>query len=124
MAKCKEVANLKTLEEIGVNRPVCVLMESYSIESIVRVARAGNLDSALMEVVGEEYAKRCYLDIQNALSKAGYLRADLAEYQSSFNMMTFMRAAINGIHDKSFFDEASNIYREVRCFSNEEYENF
>lgn len=122
--KCKEAVKLKSFKDIGVSELVCSIMDGNCIDEIILAARTGNLEDVLKEVVDPNNMAVCYLGVQSALKKAGYLRDDFVKYQVSFNWMALMRAAVNGRYDESYFDEASNICRELRYFSNEEYEKF
>lgn len=127
MTKCKKANELKSLEEIGVSQSTISLMggDQLSISNVILSARAGRLAEDLAQQMDDpEQANACYLEVYNALNKTGYIRHDFSEYQVSFNWLALVIGAMDGAYDESFADEQSNIYRGLKCFSNEEYERF
>ncbi|MBR2994056.1 hypothetical protein IKF43_01510 [Candidatus Saccharibacteria bacterium] len=126
MTKCKKANELKSFEEIGVSQAVISLMgDHFPISGVILSARVGTLaDDLAQKIEDPDQARNCYLEIQNALNKAGYIRHDFNEYQTSFNWLALIIGAMSGNYDESFTDEQSNIYRGLKYFSNEKYEQF
>lgn len=121
---CKKVKDLKSLKDIGLSSGICNLLNEVPIEDIVLAARIGKLDDFLRGKVPADYVMPCYLMVQSALLKAGYLRRDFYEYLESFNWLSFIKAIVDGKYDNGLFDGASNIQRILSGMTNDQYESF